>query len=167
MNKISKKKNILSNLYKIRYFEQNLLKLFSKGLIGGTTHTCIGQETNAIGVIDNLDSEDIVISNHRCHGHFLAHTDNYEGLLYEILGKTKGVCGGIGGSQHLCVPNSFYSNGILGGNIPMAAGIALSNKLQKNNKLVCLFIGDGVFQLKNFVSKTFGTKTLRKQIVLM
>ena len=85
------------------------------------------------------------MSNHRCHGHFLKHTGNFHGLLYEILGNNKGVCGGIGGSQHLFYQKIFYSNGILGGNAPMAAGLALANKKDKIKKIICLFIGDGAF----------------------
>ena len=97
-------KNNLMNFYEqsleIRYFEEKLLKLFSEGKISGTTHTCIGQENNAVGVISALKKNDIVLSNHRCHGHFLKHTKNFHGLLYEILGSKKGVCGGVGGNQN-------------------------------------------------------------------
>ena len=142
-------KNNLMNFYEqsleIRYFEEKLLQLFSEGKISGTTHTCIGQENNAVGVISALKKNDIVLSNHRCHGHFLKHTKNFHGLLYEILGSKKGVCGGIGGSQHLFFRKIFYSNGILGGNAPMAAGLALASKKEKLNKIICLFIGDGAF----------------------
>ena len=92
-------KNSIESFYKqsleIRLFEKNLIELFSKGKIAGTTHTCIGQENNAVGVISALNKDDIVLSNHRCHGHFLKHTGNFHGL-YEILGNNKGVCGGIG-----------------------------------------------------------------------
>ena len=129
----------------IRYFEKKLIELFSKGKIKGTTHTCIGQENNAVGVIEALKKRDIVLSNHRCHGHFIKHTKNFNGLLYEILGDKRGVCGGIGGSQHLFYDKIFYSNGILGGNAPMAAGLALANKKNSSKQIICLFIGDGSF----------------------
>lgn len=129
---------------KIRLFENSLLDLFSKGLVKGTTHTSIGQENNAVGVCAALKSTDVVLSNHRCHGHFLSHTKNYEGLLNEILGKKSGVCGGIGGSQHLFYKKKFYSNGILGGNLPMSVGLAKAKKIKKDKNIVCVFIGDGV-----------------------
>ena len=131
--------------FKIRLFEKKLLELFSKGLIKGTTHTCLGQENNATGISSCLIEGDIVLSNHRCHGHFLAHTKNYLGLINEILGKDEGVCKGIGGSQHLFYKKVFYSNGILGGNAPMSLGLAIAKKMQKNNNIVCLFLGDGSF----------------------
>ena len=102
---------------KIRKFEKKLINLFSEGLIKGTTHTCIGQENNAVGITSALNKDDIVLSNHRCHGHFLSHTDQYDGLINEILGNESGVCRGVGGSQHLFYDKVFYSNGILGGNL--------------------------------------------------
>ena len=78
-----------------------LLELFRQNYISGTTHTCLGQEHIATTVAKNLPVNSIV-SNHRCHGHFLAKTGDYEGLLHEILGSTKGVVGGIGESTSLC-----------------------------------------------------------------
>src|SRR4051812_34206892 len=86
----------------IRLFEQSLLDLFASGALAGTTHTCLGQETIAVGVTAALDrNRDIVFSNHRGHGHFLAYCGDVERLYLELLGKPGGVCGGRGGSQHL------------------------------------------------------------------
>ena len=136
-------KELLFKALNIRNFENSLLELFPKGLVKGTTHTCLGQETNAVGIISELSKDDVVVSNHRCHGHYLSHTEDYKGLLNEILGKENGVCGGIGGSQHLCYENKFYSNGILGGNTAMAAGMAYAHKFKKLKNIVCLFVGDG------------------------
>ena len=73
-------------MYLIRRFEHLLLELFSRGEISGTTHTYIGQEAIAVGVINHLSKNDTVISNHRCHGHYLTYTDDPEGLLAEIMG---------------------------------------------------------------------------------
>ena len=88
----------------IRRFEESLLDLFDKGLLNGTTHACIGQEADAVAVVEHLREGDHIFSNHRCHGHFLAQTGDALGLMAEIMGKPEGVCGGIGGSQHLCAP---------------------------------------------------------------
>lgn len=127
----------------IRRFEQSLLDLFEQGLLNGTTHACIGQEANAIAIIEHLRAEDHVFSNHRCHGHFLARTGDALGLMAEIMGKPEGVCGGIGGSQHLCAPG-FKSNGIQGGIVPAATGIALAKRLDgASGDLSVVFIGDG------------------------
>jgi len=133
----------LAQMELIRAFEQRLLALFSEGKIFGTTHTCIGQEASAFAVIGALDTKkDIVFSNHRCHGHFLAYCDDVEGLLAEIMGKRTGICGGRGGSQHLCRSN-FFSNGIQGGIVPVATGMALAEKAKGSGAVAVCFIGDG------------------------
>ncbi len=119
---------LYKRMYFIRRFEETLLDLFSAGKLVGTTHTYIGQEANAAGIIAHLDRQrDVVFSNHRCHGHYLAFTDDAYGLLCEVMGKADGVCGGKGGSQHLCNGN-FYSNGVLGSIVPVATGIALAER---------------------------------------
>ena len=127
----------------IRLFEQSLLDLFASGALAGTTHTCIGQETVAVGVTAALDRDrDIVFSNHRGHGHFLAYCGEVERLYLEVLGKPGGVCGGRGGSQHLQFGN-FYSNGVQGGIVPVATGMALAEKLKQTGAVAVVFLGDG------------------------
>ncbi|HSI98118.1 MAG TPA: thiamine pyrophosphate-dependent dehydrogenase E1 component subunit alpha [Gaiellaceae bacterium] len=134
---------LYERMYLIRRFEETLLDLFSQGKLVGTTHTYIGQEANGVGVIDHLDpSVDVVFSNHRCHGHYLAFTDDAFGLLCEVMGRAPGVCGGKGGSQHLCKGN-FYSNGILGSIVPVATGIALAEKKKGTGAVSTVFLGDG------------------------
>ncbi len=130
-------------MFFIRRFEETLLDLFSLGKLVGTTHTYIGQEANAVGLIDHLDPEvDTIFSNHRCHGHYLAFTDDAFGLLCEVMGRAPGVCGGKGGSQHLCNGN-FYSNGVLGSIVPVATGIALAEKQKGTGAVSTVFLGDG------------------------
>jgi TPP-dependent pyruvate/acetoin dehydrogenase alpha subunit len=127
----------------VRCFEEVLLELYAAGGIPGTTHTCIGQEANAVGIIRQLDlTRDNVISNHRNHGHYLAFTDDVEGLLLEIMGRKGGVCEGRGGSQHLH-RGRFLSNGVQGGIVPVAAGIALAEKKLGTGAVTVVFIGDG------------------------
>jgi TPP-dependent pyruvate/acetoin dehydrogenase alpha subunit len=128
----------------IRDFEETLLALFEEGLLNGTTHACIGQEADCVGVIEHLRPGDHIFSNHRCHGHYLAWSGDAQGLLAEIMGKPEGVVGGIGGSQHICAPG-FKSNGILGGTVPASAGIALGMKLSGADGISVVFIGDGAF----------------------
>ena len=142
MNK-NKYINFFRKMYLIRKFEHLLLELFSRGEISGTTHTYLGQEAIAVGVISHLSKNDTVISNHRCHGHYLTYTDDPEGLLAEIMGKKEGICGGKGGSQHLHNGN-FYSNGVQGNMFPVAAGMALAER-ENAGDLVVVFIGDGTF----------------------
>jgi TPP-dependent pyruvate/acetoin dehydrogenase alpha subunit len=127
----------------IRLFEQSLLDLFSAGVLTGTTHTCLGQETVAVGVMAAIDRQrDIVFSNHRGHGHFLAYCGEVERLYLEIMGKPGGVCAGRGGSQHLCFDN-FYSNGVQGGIVPVATGMALAEQQKGTGAVAMVFLGDG------------------------
>jgi TPP-dependent pyruvate/acetoin dehydrogenase alpha subunit len=132
-----------SLLTSIRLFEQSLLDLFATGVLAGTTHTCVGQETIAVGVMSAIDRDrDIVFSNHRGHGHFLAYCGEVERLYLEVTGRDGGVCGGRGGSQHLH-HRGFYSNGVQGGIAPVATGMALAEKLKGTGGIAVVFIGDG------------------------
>jgi len=141
-----KHSNITENIYRkallIRKTEDLFLELFTKGELNGTVHTCNGQEFSALAFCEALETGDSTYSNHRCHGHYIAHTNDVKGLIGELMGKAVGTCGGIGSSQHLC-NNDFFSNGIQGGIVPVSLGMALANKLQNNNKVVVVFIGDG------------------------
>ena len=105
-------RKLLEKGFKIRCFEEKLLNLSQNKKISGTVHTCIGQELIPVVLSSLLDKKDYIFSNHRSHGHFLAKFENsYEELALEILGKKNGVCGGVGGSQHLNKEN-FYSSGV-------------------------------------------------------
>jgi 2-oxoisovalerate dehydrogenase E1 component len=142
----------------IRAVEERLLELFSQGKLFGTVHTCLGQEWTGVSVAEYLQDGDLIFSNHRCHGHFIARTGDVEGLIAEIMGKRTGVCGGRGGSQHLC-QRGFFSNGIQGGIVPVAAGLALAQKLKGTDQIAVVFIGDGtlgegaVYETLNLMSK--------------
>jgi TPP-dependent pyruvate/acetoin dehydrogenase alpha subunit len=130
------------SLYLIRKFEETVLDNFPRGIFFGTTHTYLGQEADAVAVLTQIQENDIVLSNHRCHGHFLAYGGDPHTLFAELMGRATGVCGGRGGSQHLHWRN-FYSNGILGGIIPIATGIALAEKYKQSDAITIAFLGDG------------------------
>ena len=141
----------------IRTFDSLLLEKFSTGIFKGTTHTSLGQEANAVGILLHLHQNDVVVSNHRCHGHFLAYGGDPTALFAELMGKPQGVCGGVGGSQHLHWRN-FYSSGVQGGTVAMAAGMALAEKKKGFDPIVVLFMGDGtlgegiVYESLNMIS---------------
>ena len=127
----------------IRCTEELLLELFTQGLLSGTTHTCLGQEFCQMAVVRALnDPDDAVFSNHRNHGHFLTYSGDFHGLVAEIMGRERGVCGGVGGSQHLAYRN-FHSNGVQGGMTGISVGLALALKLRQRTGIVACFIGDG------------------------
>ncbi len=136
------REKFLYQMLLIRRFEERVLKLFEEGILFGTAHCYIGQEANAVGVINNLNKEDIIFSNHRCHGHYLAFTDDAESLLSELMGKKTGIVGGRGGSQHISNGN-FFSNGIQAGLLPTAAGMSFVEKYKETRNIVIAFIGDG------------------------
>jgi len=140
---------LASKILNIRYFEESLDKLFENRKIFGTYHRCIGQEATAVSFCHFLDQKkDFVVSNHRNHGHYLSLTDDYSGLMNEIMGNENGVSQGLGGSQVLLSKN-FFSNGIIGSTIAIASGISFGMKIQKNGGICVCFIGDG-FRLLYF-----------------
>ncbi len=142
----------------IRRFEAKLVELFSEGELFGTIHTCIGEEWIAVAAANSTKKNDTFFSNHRGHGHFIAKTGNMMGLFSEIMGKSNGVCKGIGGSQHLYSPG-FFSNGIQGGMVPISTGYAFAEKMNKSGNICIVFIGDGtlgqgiVYESMNIASK--------------
>jgi 2-oxoisovalerate dehydrogenase E1 component len=147
-----------SRAHLVRAFEQRLLRLFSEGKLFGTVHTCIGQEFTGVAVASHLRNGDLIFSNHRCHGHYLARTGNAQGLMAEVMGRVSGICNGRGGSQHIC-SDGVFSNGIQGGIVPVSAGLALAQKQTGTGNVVVVFIGDGtlgegvVYETMNIASK--------------
>jgi 2-oxoisovalerate dehydrogenase E1 component len=143
INATEERITLYRSLLRIRALEETLLELFSKGSLFGTTHTSIGQEATAVALMGALDLDrDVIFSSHRCHGHFLAYGGDPTALLAEIMGRSTGVCGGIGGSQHLHFRN-FYSNGIQGGIVPVALGAAMAERYRATGAIACVFLGDG------------------------
>ena len=134
--------DLYRKLFLIRRFEETVLEKFPSGIFFGTTHTYLGQEADAVGVLSQIEPDDIVFSNHRCHGHFLAYGGEPRALFAELMGRSTGVCGGRGGSQHLHWRN-FYSNGVQGGIVPVATGMALAEKLKRTGAATIVFLGDG------------------------
>lgn len=127
----------------IRSTEELILDLFSRGLLSGTTHTCLGQELCQMAVVRALsDPDDFVLSNHRNHGHFLTYSGFPLGLVAEIMGRTAGVCGGYGGSQHIAYRN-FHSNGVQAGMTAIGSGLALDLRRRGSQGVVAIMVGDG------------------------
>lgn len=145
MHNLHKLPEYYRKMLTIRYFEEKIDFLFTRNLISGTSHLCIGQEAIAIGACDALNHEDLVTSTHRGHGHAIAKGLEIHQLLAEIMGKETGYCKGKGGTQHIaCIAKGFLgTNGITGGGIPIATGAALSAKLRKTGQVVLCFFGDG------------------------
>jgi acetoin:2,6-dichlorophenolindophenol oxidoreductase subunit alpha len=139
----------LEDLYRrmvlIREFEDGVKFLFLEGSMPGTIHQCQGQEATAVGVCAALGPEDDITSTFRGHGHALAKGLTVEELLFELFGATTGCCRGKGGSMHVGNMDKGMVPGIaiVGGGVPLAAGMGLAFKLRKERRVVACFFGDG------------------------
>jgi pyruvate dehydrogenase E1 component alpha subunit len=129
----------------IREFEERVKFLFLEGVMPGTIHQCQGQEATAVGVCSALNPDDVISSTHRPHGHALAKGLSPEELLIELFGGGTGCCRGKGGSMHVgnLAKGMLPAIAIVGGNIPLAAGIGLAFKMQKTTQVAACFFGDG------------------------
>ena len=129
----------------IRRFEEAVADCFAEGLVVGTAHFCIGQEASATGTVEALRPDDMVTSNHRGHGHFLAKGADPGRLMAELFGRETGYARGRGGSQHVADFSIGFlgSHGITAGMIPVATGAALSQQLLGTGRVVVAFFGDG------------------------
>lgn len=132
----------LETAFLIRRTEEALLRLYGEGRLHGTVHTCLGQELTGACLAPLLKKGDAVFSTHRGHGHYLSVTGDLDGFLRELLGREGGCVGGVGGSQHLHSGN-YFSNGIQGGIIPLAAGAAWSFQLSRAKSVAVAIVGDG------------------------
>ena len=139
----------LMDLYRrmvlIREFEDGVKFLFLEGTMPGTIHQCQGQEATAVGVCAALEPEDFITSTFRGHGHALARGLTVESLLFELFGAATGCCRGKGGSMHVGDMDKGMVPGIaiVGGGVPLAAGMALSFRMRKQRHVVACFFGDG------------------------
>jgi TPP-dependent pyruvate/acetoin dehydrogenase alpha subunit len=129
----------------IREFEDGVKFLFLEGSMPGTIHQCQGQEATAVGVCSALSEEDFITSTFRGHGHALAKGLSVESLLFELFGAVTGCCRGKGGSMHVGDMNQGMVPGIaiVGGGVPLAAGMGLAFKMQRRPGVVACFFGDG------------------------
>lgn len=129
----------------IRAFEEAALDALQNRLVHGAIHPSIGQEAAAAGVCVNMQSQDLLLSTHRGHGHTLARGADPSAMMCELLGRAGGVCHGKGGSMHIAdfQVGMLGANGVVGANITIAAGAAHALKLRGADALVCCFFGDG------------------------
>lgn len=142
-------KDFLLGLYQqmvtIRQFEERVKLLFLEGSMPGTIHQSQGQEASAVGVCAALNPDDYITSTHRPHGHALAKGLTPEEMMLELFGKAAGCCKGKGGSMHIgnMQKGMLPAIAIVGGGIPVAAGMALAFKMRRLSQVVACFFGDG------------------------
>lgn len=136
----------------IRRFEERCAELYQQGLIGGFLHLYIGQEATGVGAINAMTERDHAITAYRDHGLALARGLDVNQVMAEMLGKVDGVSGGKGGSMHLASRELHFwgGYGIVGGHLPLAAGIALKIKYMEEDGVVLAFMGDGATNIGYF-----------------
>ena len=132
-------------MIRIRLFEESLADLYRRGLLVGVVHLSVGQEATALGVCSALRSGDQITSTHRGHHHMLARGLDPQRMFAEILGRAGGYCGGKGGSMHVSAPaeGAVGANGIVGGGIPHAVGLAFAAEKLGRDSVAVAFFGDG------------------------
>ena len=129
----------------IRRFEEKAGQLYGMGLIGGFCHLYIGQEAVVVGLEANTEEGDKRVTTYRDHGHMLACGMDPKGVMAELTGRSGGYSKGKGGSMHMFSKDAhFYGgHGIVGANVPLGAGLALSDKYKGNDRVTFTYFGDG------------------------
>src|SRR5579883_2797747 len=132
-------------MWAIRHFDSQVIKLFMEGLIRGSTHAYLGMEGVAVGACAALRADDYITSTHRGHGHCIAKGGRLDLMMAELLGKATGYCKGKGGSMHIADLDVgiLGANGIVGGGIGIATGAALSAKMRGSGQVCVCFFGEG------------------------
>jgi pyruvate dehydrogenase E1 component alpha subunit len=135
----------LRQMMRIRKFEEKYMDLLMRDIAKGASHLYIGQEAVAVGSVAAIRKDDYITSTHRGHGHCIAKGADLKLMMAELLGKATGYCKGKGGSMHVADVSSgnLGATGIVGSNIPIATGAALSIKMRKTDQVVLCFFGDG------------------------
>jgi len=155
--------DLLRQMWEIRLFEDTVYDLLGRNLIKGASHLYAGEEAVAVGAISTLRDDDLITSTHRGHGHChargaslaqgdAARQEHYNKMMAELCGRATGYCLGRGGSMHIAdvEKGNLGATGIVGGNIPVATGAGLAQKLQATGRVVLCFFGDGASNTGNF-----------------
>jgi TPP-dependent pyruvate/acetoin dehydrogenase alpha subunit len=132
-------------MWAIRHFDSQVIKLFMEGLIRGSTHAYIGMEGVAVGACAALREDDYITSTHRGHGHCIAKGGKLDLMMAELLGKATGYCKGKGGSMHIADLDVgiLGANGIVGGGVGIATGAGESIRIRQSGQVALCFFGDG------------------------
>jgi pyruvate dehydrogenase E1 component alpha subunit len=143
---------LLRTMWRIRVFEERVGMLKRADEVYGLIHLSIGGEGVAAAVCGQLRVEDAVYSGHRAHGHAIAKGAPLDRVLAELMGRSDGLCRGMGGSMHLVdVKHGLMgATGVVGGNVPMALGAALATQLLGGDSVAVVFFGDGAVQAGHF-----------------
>jgi pyruvate dehydrogenase E1 component subunit alpha len=136
---------LMRQMLLIRRFEEKAAEMYALGKIGGFLHLYIGQEAVAVGAMSTLRADDYVIAGYREHGHALAKGADPKRVMAELFGRRDGVSKGKGGSMHMFVREVNFLGGhaIVGGYLPIAAGVAFAIRYEERDRVILCFFGDG------------------------
>jgi TPP-dependent pyruvate/acetoin dehydrogenase alpha subunit len=143
---------MLEKMLLTRYFEENAEELYTRGLVHGTMHLSIGMEASPVGSIAAIEPGDYIIHHHRGHGHTIAKGADITRMMAEFIGKAEGYCKGHGGSMHIADIDggNLGATGIVGSGLPTSVGIALALQMQKSDRVLLSFFGDGAANIGEF-----------------
>jgi pyruvate dehydrogenase E1 component alpha subunit len=138
---------MFTQMLRIRDFEERVKRTFEEhpGVIRGHTHLADGAEASIVGSLATIKDGDQLLTTYRCHGYPIVLGTDTKAMMAEIYGRTDGLCGGYGGSMHLCDPGRGFlgTSGIVGQGIPHATGVAFAAQIRKEGQVVLCFFGDG------------------------
>jgi pyruvate dehydrogenase E1 component alpha subunit len=158
---------LLARMALIRRFEEEAGRQYQRARAGGFLHLAIGEEATIVGTTSVMRDEDFLIGTYRTHGHAIARGTEPDRVMAELFGKVGGTSGGRGGSMHIFdAGNRFMGGyGIVGGNLPIAAGLALASQYKGEDAVTVCMFGDGASNTGNF-GETMNLAALWKLPVL-
>jgi TPP-dependent pyruvate/acetoin dehydrogenase alpha subunit len=156
-------RRLYAGMVRIRKAEETIVALYPEQQMRCPTHLSIGQEAVAVGVCEALREQDIVLSGHRCHAHYLAKGGTLRRMFAELYGRVTGCCGGKGGSMHLASPETgmLGASAIVAGTVPIAVGAALAATLRRVDEVAVAFFGDAAFE-QGVTHESLAFATLRR-----
>ena len=143
---------LLARMALIRRFEEEAGRQYQRAKAGGFLHLAIGEEATIVGTASVMREQDYLIGSYRTHGHAIARGTEPKRVMAELFGRIDGTSGGRGGSMHIFDRTNRFMGGygIVGGNLPIAAGLALSSEYKGEDAVTVCMFGDGASNAGNF-----------------
>jgi pyruvate dehydrogenase E1 component alpha subunit len=143
---------LLARMALIRRFEEEAGRQYQRAKAGGFLHLAIGEEATIVGVSAAMREEDYLIGTYRTHGHAIARGTDPKHVMAELFGRVDGTSGGRGGSMHIFDAERRFMGGygVVGGNLPIAAGLALASEYKGEDAVTVCMFGDGASNAGNF-----------------
>jgi pyruvate dehydrogenase E1 component alpha subunit len=143
---------LLAQMALIRRFEEEAGRQYQRAKAGGFLHLAIGEEATIVGTVAAMRDEDYLIGTYRTHGHAIARGTEPKRVMAELFGRVDGTSGGRGGSMHIFDRENRFMGGygVVGGNLPIAAGLALSSEYKSEDAVTVCMFGDGASNTGNF-----------------